>query len=464
MSYDVRTMPEGFGGAEFQDVTNIHPLAFLAVIILGIVMLTVPRRWVILPMLIVTCFISAVQKIVVLGLDFNLLRIMVAFGIVRFLLYKEHRGFLWKHLDTAMVLWTISSMLIYSAQQGTFSAVINRLGFAFDAFGMYFLFRCLIRDWRDIDRIVLGFVLISIPVAFFFLIENRTGRNMFSVFGGVPAITMIREDRLRCQGAFPHPIIAGCFWASLIPLFAAYWWKSMNSKMLSAIGFSASLFIVFCCASSTPVMGVLAALIGGLFFFLRYQMRLVRWCILLMLIALHLIMKAPVWHLISRVSAVGGSTSYFRYLLIDSAIRRFHEWAVLGTKSTAHWFWGAQDLCNQYVFEGASGGFLTLCFFVAVISVAFRDVGRLWRLQTAQPFRLAMSWALGVSLFVHSMNFIGVSYFGQIWLIWYLLLAMIGSLSVESKPTLMPKKRPTLPSRKYRLAHQNNLKRGPACR
>ena len=41
----------------------------------------------------------------------------------------------------------------------------------------------------------------------------------------------------------------------------------------------------------------------------------------------------------------------------------------------------------------------------------------------------AMAWALGVSLFIHCVIFIGVSYFGQSMMLWYLMLAMIGSLS-----------------------------------
>lgn len=437
MNPDIRNMPENFGALAYQNITNIHPLAIAAVIILGIAMLFVPRRWSVLPMLIIACFISAVQKISIMGMDFNLLRIMVVFGVVRLMFRREYLSVIWKPLDTAMVLWTLSSMVIYSLQQGSFSAVVNRLGFGFDAFGMYFLFRCLIRDWQDIDHVILGFILISVPVASFFLLERSTGRNLFSVFGGVPAITMIRDGRLRCQGAFSHPILAGCFWATLIPLFAAMWWKSAKDRIGAIIGIAAASIIVLCCSSSTPIMGVIAALIGGMFFFLHRHMRVVRWSILLLLIALHLMMKAPVWHLISRVSAVGGSTGYHRYMLIDEAINHFEEWAILGTKSTAHWFWGAQDVANQYILEGVRGGFLSLSLFIVVIICAFQGVGVMWRQQTYNPYRVALSWALGVSLFVHSMNFIGVSYFGQIHIIWYLLLAMIGSMAPSTERTLL---------------------------
>ena len=151
----------------------------------------------------------------------------------------------------------------------------------------------------------------------------------------------------------------------------------------------------------------------------------------MILITLHMVMNAPVWHLISRVSAVGGSSSWHRYNLINETIKNFKDWWLYGCSGQTVASWGiwAGDVSNQYIMEGISGGFLTLLCFVGIIVVAFREVGILWRLQVRYPDRMKLSWALGVSLFVHCMNFIGVSYFGQIWILWYMILAMISSLS-----------------------------------
>ncbi len=401
-------------------------------------MLVVPRRWSIIPMLIIACFIPSAQQISVFSLDFSLLRIMVLFGVARMFIWQEYRLFIWKNIDKVILCYTASAAIILTIQEGTFSTFVNRLGFSFDILGMYFLFRCLIRDWKDIDYLVMGILVISVPVALFFLLENRTGHNLFSVFGGVPELTRIREGRLRCQGAYSHAILAGCFWAALLPLFAALWWKSPKGRIWAVTGLVTSCTIVVCCASSTPLMGIIAAVIGGLMYYCRNHMRAIRWGIVLMLIALHLVMKAPVWHLISRVSAVGGSTGHHRYALINGAITHFSEWAIIGTKSIAHWDWGAQDITNQYVMEGVCGGFITLVLFIAIIVLAFQGIGRLWRLYSHDPYYLALSWAMGVSLFVHCINFIGVSYFGQIHIVWYLLLAMIGVMSPVKKRFLPP--------------------------
>ncbi|MGB7582215.1 MAG: hypothetical protein WBL85_07220 [Sedimentisphaerales bacterium] len=448
------------GQPEFVGHTVVHPLGLMAVVVLGICVLLLPRRWSVLPLLIMACFIPSAQRIIIAGLNFDFLRIMVLFGVMRLILHNEHLAFVWKPLDTIMVLWVCSAMLIYSLHQGTFSAVINRLGFGFDAFGMYFLFRCLIRNWEDIDRLVIGGIIISIPVAAFFLFERSTGRNIFSIFGGVSAITVIREGRLRCQGAFSHEILAGCFWASLMPLFAAYWWKGTRERVWAVVGLITTSIVVICCASSTPVMGVIAGMIGGGMFWLRRHMRLIRWAIVLTLVGLHMVMQAPVWHLVSRVSAVGGSTGWHRYNLINQAIINFSDWWLTGCSGYTVLSWGvhAGDITNQYILEGVRGGFLTFCLFIVVIVIAFREVGKLWRLQSQHPYCLALSWAMGVSLFVHCMNFIGVSYFGQIHIVWYLILAMIGSMSIQAAPVLMP--RITLSSKAIKKQRYRNLQAG----
>ena len=418
------------GYSNYANQTMVHTLGLLAIAVLGLCLLFLPRKWSILPFLIMTCFVSSAQRIVIVTLDFDYLRIMVLFGVARLFLRKEYVGFRWTLLDRTLIAWAVSAILLNVIQIGTVSALVNRLGFGFDVFGMYFVFRCLIKNWVDLDRIILAIILISIPVVVFFVIENLTGKNVFSVFGGVPKITSVREGRLRCQGAFSHPILAGCFWSAVLPLVVAYWWKGGQSKIWTTTGVICALIVISCCASSTPVLGIASAIVGGFMFNLRKQMRAVRWGIFFSMIGLHIVMKAPVWHLVSRVSAVGGSTGWHRFNLINQSIINFSDWWFCGCSGLTVLSWGIWkgDVTNQYILEGVRGGFLTMCLFIAIIVIAFGNVGSLWRQQVCQQYRTALAWALGVSLFTHSMMFIGVNYFGQIWIAWYLLLAIIGSL------------------------------------
>lgn len=414
---------------EWANRTTLHPLGLALLLICGFAMLIVSRRRAVWPMIVIACFVAPAQRLVVLGLDFSLLRMMVLFGWTRILLRREAGGFRWHALDYVWLSWSVVSIIAGTVLDGSMGALVNRLGLAFDAVGMYFMFRVFVRGWDDVNSIIYGCMLISIPVALSFLIEKSTGRNAFAVFGGVPAVTDVREGKLRCQGAFSHAILAGCFFASLTPLFAVQWWRGSAARRWGMIGLLNSLLIIMLCASSTPVMAVLFALLGAMFFLLRRHMRAIRWGLVITLLALHLVMKAPVWHLISRVNVVSGSTGWHRFNIIDQAIRQVDEWWLLGTRNITHWNIWANDVTNQYVVEGITGGFLKLLLFVIAIATAFGAIGRLWRAWSGHAYRQRLAWALGVMLFIHVMNFFAVAYFGQIWMLWYLSLAIIGSLS-----------------------------------
>ena len=93
------------------------------------------------------------------------------------------------------------------------------------------------------------------------------------------------------------------------------------------------------------------------------------------------------------------------------------------------------DLTNQYVSEGVRGGLLALTLFVASLCCAFSGVGRICRLPSIPPDRRILTWGLGASLFVHVIIFLGVSisYSQQSLMVFYFVLAVIGSLASASQ-------------------------------
>jgi len=442
---------------EWADQTTIIPLALFIIVICGIAMIVVPRKYAIFFVIFVACFIAMAQRIAIFSLDFYTLRIMVLFGLSRVLLRKEYKNFNVMPLDRMIIAFVASSIIIATLRTGSTVTLISELGSGFDAIGMYFLFRCLIYNWEDIEQIILSFILISIPLAVFFLIEHNTGRNMFSIFGGVPEYTAIREGKLRCQGAFPHPIVAGSFWASIIPLIAARFWNNSASRIMTIIGLFCAGWIVIASASSTPIFAVLFGVIGGLMFRVRNHLKLIRLGLIFILVSLHIVMQAPVWHLLARIDAVGGSTGYHRYKLIDSFISHFNEWWLLGTNYTGHWFDNAQDLTNQFVLEGVDGGLITLILFIIIIIIAFRSIGFTWHRVYDDKANLAMAWALGVSLFVHCSIFFGISYWGPITMLWYLTLAMITSVYAEIIREKHLKENNVKPFTNTNLISKNNI-------
>jgi hypothetical protein len=271
------------------------------------------------------------------------------------------------------------------------------------------------------------------PLAILMLIEKSTTRNMFSIFGGVDINTMIDEEgRVRCQGPFRHPILAGTLGAALLPLFLGLRFQGAGFRHFANVGIVAVAIIVLTAHSSGPVVASVLVVIGMLMWRLRDDMRILRWVGLFGLIALHMIMKDPVWALFGRLSEVMGGTGYHRTALISAAVSHFNEWWLIGTHYTGHWMPYTlrldptmADMTNQFIYEGVAGGLLTMVLFVVLISRCFGAVGRLVHFREADsPFSSEiMVWSLGVGLLAHVVSFMSVSYFDQNIVMFYFILA-----------------------------------------
>lgn len=419
--------------------TDLHPVALGATLLMGIWLLRSPRSQAVLPLTLVACLIPLTQRLVLGGLDFSMIRVLIVFGWIRILSRGELRGFRAIPLDYALCTWLALGTLMYTLREGNVGALVYRLGFAFDAVGVYFLFRCLIRGPRDIAQSIRIFAWITIVIAVFMTIEWLTQRNLFAVFGGVREITWVRDGRLRCQGAFSHPIMAGTFGATMAALFVGLWPKPAQPRGLLAVAFAGATAIVFYSSSSGAALAYLALLAGWGLWYYRQHMRIFVWGALAMAIVLHFVREKPIWHLISRAAELVGGTGYHRYKLIDAWVNRFSEWWLLGSNNMANWGWGLQDVTNQYVLESVRGGLVTVLCFLVVLGLAFRTVGDTVR--RAEGARLPKSrirtqqllaWSLGVSLAVHCVSFISVSYFGQMQILLYLLFALIASLHPQA--------------------------------
>jgi hypothetical protein len=411
-------------------------VAWLVTGLAGVFMILLPRKWAIVPFFVVAFFIPLAERIVIFGLVFPMMRLLIIVGFARLWASNlaasspvpQATGL--NAIDKAMMLWMLSTVVTYSLLWQTTGAFVNRLGVAFDVLGIYFLVKGFVVDVEGVERVLRTFACIAVLVAVFMLIEQRTGRNGFFVFGGVPEFTEVREGRLRAQGAFMHPIMAGAFGAALFPLFFALAWG--RRKALALCGMAAAIVITITSASSTPLMGLVTGIIGLCLWPFRKRMRLIRWGMLFALIVLQVVMKAPVWALIGRLDVVGGSTGYHRQFLMDQFFDRVSEWWLVGTRSTEEWgptFLVMHDVTNEFIRIAVDGGLLTLILFIVVIALCFRNVGRARAAFGKNPAMERLAWAFGASLAVHLAAFMGSSYFDQMIVLWYSSIAFIATLT-----------------------------------
>ena len=412
--------------------TTVHPIG-LAALATGVIAVFLLKKYrTILPLLALIIVIPSAQRVVVASIDFSFIRILVLFILAKIYLKKDNRGLIFTRADTYIVLWMIWGIFAYGALQNSFSGIVTRAGYMVEAVGAYYIGRVYVRTPEELKNIVIFVAKLSIPIAIFFLIERTTGRNMFSVFGGVHEYTLVREGRLRCQGPFSHPIMAGVFWASMLPWLVPLWYEKVISRWKILLFASSITLIVLNTASSTPVMAIIFGVIGVYLFKKRNFMPAIRWGILISLPILHLIMDKPVWHLLARVNVIGGSTGWHRYHLIDKFIENAGEWWLFGTTSTAHWGMGLGDVTNQYVLEGVRGGLLGIIFFSMMLISIFSMIGKRIKIEKNNGL-VYFYWIAGVVLFMHSMNFLAASYFGQVVSALFLFIGITVSLVSNRK-------------------------------
>lgn len=439
--------------------TLIHPLALSIMLIASIFVCTLRRDLVLLPIIALVCFIPVAQRVVILGLDFTMLRLLIMVALARVALKGELAEINWSKLDSLVLAWTISITLFFVLKHGP-AAIINRLGSALDVWGMFMIARTTIRSQAELLPLAKMTAFLSLPVLVGFGYERATQHNPFSIFGGVPEFTNLREGRLRCQGAFPHPIHAGVFWAGLLPLCFGLWKISTGTwKVLGLIGAACCLSIIFLSASSTPVIGIAAALLGLILFFFRHQVKPILISFAVLLLVLHIVMDAPVWHLIGRIDVAGGSTGYHRYRLIDAAVNNFGQWWLIGLETTAHWGRQLHDVTNHYILQGVRGGIWTLVLFVMVIVEAMSIVVKLSTKNTVTPETQIIAWTVGTCLLVHLICFLAVSYFHQINALWWMAIGLAASMQHSDWQQSSDAETPqTSPIEPYNVLSPNYLK------
>jgi hypothetical protein len=423
-------------------VADVTALGLSITLALCLLMVIVPRKYALAPVLILTCFMPMAQQLVLGGLHFPMLRILMIFGWLRLLVRQELRKIEFNSIDWAVLIWLVVSVTNYSILWGTTEALVNRLGHAYNVIGTYFMFRYLIIDLEDARKIFRITALLVIPLALAMLFEYKTQRNPFAVLGSVHDITQIREGVLRCQGPFAHPILAGSFGAALFPVFFTLWRVKYGSRALLVGGMLAAVVIPVTAGSSGPLLTLLAGIAALCLWPLRKHMRLLWWGFLGGLAFLQLVMNRPVWYVIAYLSLHPGSTSWYRAAIIDQAMQHIGQWWLIGTQSTLNWGSIYGDITNGYLREGFDGGILQMALFILIIARCFRGLS-LARQGIEDPTENTQFflWGLRSCLFAHVATFFGVRYFDQNFVIWFLLLAIISSTTgayLKKQKTVQP--------------------------
>jgi hypothetical protein len=423
-----------FGGGATDAL--VHPLVAVWMLIAIGLMLTLPREKAITPFLLAFFTVPLGQVVLLGSLHFPMLRILVLVGLGRCVASgRSSQGGRFagglNGLDRAVVSWIVSGLVIVSLQWMDAQALVKFVGDFLDTLGGYLVVRFLIPDREAIGRTVKALAVICAIHGVCMINEHITRKNVFGYLGGVGVDVEVRDGHVRAGGLL-GTIQSGSFGGVLIPLFL-WLWTEKKSRMVAYMGLAGATAMVFASGSSTSVMAYGAGLIGLGFWVLRKQMRLIRWGIVCILVGLHLVMNGPVWSLIEHIDVTSGSSSYHRYMLVDTLIRHFGDWWLLGTRDNGTWGWEMWDTCNQFVDVAVKGGLLTLTFYILILKRSFGAIGDARKQVSGDRKREWLLWCLGATLFAIVVAQFGINYMIQLQLVLFPLLVCISVAALEAR-------------------------------
>lgn len=430
----------GLGG------TLLNPIVAIVLVAAVLLILFLPRRGVIVPLLVAIFLIPKGQEIVLAGIHLNGYRIILLAGLIRWLMMRRKLplpgGF--TQLDRLVTVLAISVCVIFSLRWLETQALIKALGDLVDVLVGYFVFRVFIRDRQDMKRAIQVMALLAIICGAEMINEQRSRTNFFGQLGGTLAVPEVRDGKIRSLGPFRHAICAGAYGATLVPMIVWLWSVDRKSRKFIPFALVGAAAMAYTCHSSSNLGAIAAGIFGLCLWPFRRDMRYFRYAIVGILVVLQIVLKGPVWSILEHINLTGSSESFHRYQLIDTFIRHFGDWWLLGTEDNGSWGWEMADTSNQYVTYGIAGGLLAFWLFIAIISRSFGRLGATRRRVSGNRPEEWVRWCLGCSLFAYVIVYFGIDLFDQLQFAWYGLIAMISLVVSERPPAPRPKvkKRP----------------------
>ena len=415
---------------------NALGTSILCLVVLSV--LGAPRRWALMSVVAGALYLPQGQAIDIFGFNLFAFRFVELAGFTRVVFHRELSLSSMNGIDRSLALFTIYTTVVFLLRSPDGQAFES--GRTVDTLLCYFTFRGLVRDVDELRWFLASFLLLLIPYAALALFERVTSDNPFNAYLAGTAPSVEREGKIRATGSFRHPSLLGTLGGSLIPLYLALWIPK-KSKTIASIGLVLCGAIVVASNSGAPIACVSVAAIGWMLWVMRTRMKLVRYGLVGLLALVAISMKAPIWYLLAKFSALTGGDGYHRSYLMDIAFQNIDQWWLAGMTISDTKYWiatmnyttGGADMTNQYLVFGITAGLGAMALFIVVLKRAFQNLGRALEIlrSTGQSARDEeyLVWGLGVMLLVHIVNWLSIPYFDQSAVLWLMELAIIANLT-----------------------------------
>lgn len=370
-----------------------------------------------------------------------------------FVLFAALRGrFRWVWPDLlilAAVAWISLAMSMTSDAQQALTASVAHIA---DIGLAYFFARAAFNDTRDLRM----FLLLMLPGLFLtgviLLVEAVTYQHIIQGFfssitgRGIDYQSSPRMGLMRAQAQFAHPIQAGIFLASFLPL---YWFAGFK-PWLKITGVLAAL-LSFATVSSVTFLALAFGLFLVFYQWLTEKIANLTWRLLfigvgLFIFAAELGTGSGTFGLLTRFGSLNSVSAYARINIWNygSANVVEHPWFGLGYADWERPVWMVASVDNYWLLTAMRFGipavvFLGLAALVALVMIMRRST-------TSSSLEAQSERGVAISVAIFTLSIISAS----IWLqsqVWYFMLIGIAvSLASAPRQVLRAARRTPLPN------------------
>lgn len=328
-------------------------------------------------------------------------------------------------------------MISFCAFYGLGEGFSRAIGLVLDVITPYLIARLSIRSYADFRRFLVYIAPGLLAAGLSMMVESLTHRQLVrplaaSIFGPLPFFengqavaqakdfNVIRLGLLRAAGPFSHPILAGLFMASFLPLF-------INSSLRGwprKAGIVAGVMAVFSVSSAGFVSFAITGLLLG---FERFKNNVsgIGWrtfifTVFSFLLLLQVASQNGVVSIIVRYT-LDPATGWFRQLIWEYGSRSVakHPWFGIGLTDYERLSWMINSIDNHWLLLAIRHGYITPVALLLGCLIAMISLGQVVPHLSKVERKLGI--AISVSLFGMVMLAFTTSYFGGT-LTWFMML------------------------------------------
>jgi len=414
----------------------MSPVFLSVAFVFALLQLSLPARYAFIPLLVTAFNIGNVEF---LG-ELTLVRLLIILGITRAIATGTNPIDFRNPIDRLFLLFAGLAMLSAPFHtEAMYNPYNERIGLILNVLGTYFYGKAFLRGENVSQCLAIGSVIALLPLAILMTMEFTVGTNYYYPHFGAISSGVSFRDGFRARGPFGHAILAGTSGAVTLAFFFPFWKSNRRFFFLGAVG---CLLIVIASNSSGPIAATIFTL--GLVYLWRkrHLVRHAKLAVVFIILFLSLYMERPFYYIIDSIDFTGGSTGWHRARLIETSIEHLDEWWLFGTDYTRHWMptgvsWNPDhsDITNYYLHIGVIGGLPLTLILITVIALCLKKLIEVVFIleNIGEKSKAFATWCLIAALGAHATSFISISYFDQMFVLFYLLVATIANLKPPNK-------------------------------